>query len=166
MSEYFVITADAAHARFFRLEESELPELESSPTLVEEACLISPFGEMSEREVFTNSKTGLARPGRGMTPVTYDDHRSRHLEEFEKRFARRIGKEGVARARRAQARCMVMAASPKMLSHLRTAFRDCPHEGISVCECGKELSKMSALKVHEQLAALNLLPARRPPVAY
>ena len=166
MCEYYVVAVDAARARFFRLENADVPEFESGPNLVEDGALTNPESEMAGRDVFTDSKTGMARPGGARAPVSYDDHRAQHLVEFDRRFARKIGRESLKRAKRSGARCVVLASTPEMLGHLRPVLEDITRSGIELREFARDVSKLPALEVQQRLAAQELIPPRKGPRAY
>jgi protein required for attachment to host cells len=166
MCEYYVVAVDAARARFFRLENVDVPEFESGPNLVEDGALTNPESEMAGRDVFTSSKTGRARPARGQSPISYDDHRAKHMVEFDRRFARKISRESLKRAKRSGARCVVLAADPQMLGHLRPVLDEITRNGIELREFARDVSKLPALEVQQRLAAQELIPPRKGPVAH
>jgi len=69
MSDYLVVVASAARARFFTLEPAEFPELESGPNLVDQGELLNPQARIPERELFADSKTGREGPLAAVPPT-------------------------------------------------------------------------------------------------
>jgi hypothetical protein len=90
MGNYCVVVASGAQARFFILEPAEFPELGIGPNLVERGELINPEKEIARRDLYTDSKTGRGRAPHGGPSHGYDDHRSQHEDELERRFARKV----------------------------------------------------------------------------
>ena len=97
MSAYCIIVADMARARFFNLEPVASSGFKSGPNLVEQGGLIIPRGELRYRDTFADTETGC-NMGPGGATHSYDDHRSRHRLEFERRFAelRKVARERIA----------------------------------------------------------------------
>ena len=90
MSDYCVVVTGGACARFFTLEPVEFPELESGPRLIECGELYNPEKRIPARNLYTDSKTGRHRASRGGPAHGYDDHRSQHEDEFDRRFAHEV----------------------------------------------------------------------------
>src|SRR3989304_8495316 len=92
MGEYCVVVADGTRARFFSLESAALPGLESGPNLVEQDCLINPEGDTPPHELWSGDKSGPSKSSSGGPSHAFDDHRSRHMDEFMRRYANQISK--------------------------------------------------------------------------
>lgn len=161
--EYCVAVVSEAEARFFSLEPVEFPELESGPKLELKDEIENPEKRLPDRELFTEAKTGRGRAPRGGPAHGYDDHRSRHHEELDKRFSREAVEKAKNVAKAAKARQVIMAAPPKMLGILRDEFHVLEREGLEVVECPKDMAKLSSQEIHERLAKDGLLPPRKRP---
>jgi len=59
--------------------------------------------------------------------------------------------------------CLVVAAGPQMMGHLREAMSSSV-SGIRVKEVVKDLTKLGAQELQEHLAADHTLPARQPSI--
>ena len=164
MTQYCVVVVDGARARFFTLQPAELPELESSPRLVELEDLVNPEAEVPDRELWTEAKTGRNRAPNGGPAHGYDDHRERHEDELERRFANSVGEHCEALARREKADVIVLAAQKRMLGFLRQTV--VPRlKGMEVKEYTKDLSKLGPQEIHDHLAREALVPERKPPAS-
>lgn len=163
MSKYCVVVADAARARFFCLEESEFPELESSPRLVEKYDLANPERELRGRDVFSDGKT-RNRSANGAAH-DYDDHRDRAQEEGLKRFARLVEDKAVELAHGEQAGTVLLVAHSRILGVLRAGWDALPKSGLKLEEVGKDLTKLSVDDLHDHLAKEKRLPKRQRPTA-
>lgn len=163
MDQYCVIVANSNTARFFTLESPEFPEYESGPNLVETKELHNPDLH-DQDELWANTKTGRNRAGKSGPAHGYDDHRSQHHEEFERRFAHSIAEE----TRRLQGDQrhpnVILVSQQRMLGHLRQAM-DNHFKDAATHEVAKDLSKLSALELHQHLARERLLPRRKGPAA-
>src|SRR3569623_141961 len=125
MSGYCVVTADGIRARFFCLERTPLPEVDGGPFLAEEPeALINTEADMPGRELFSDTKTGR-NAGNGMAH-SYDDHRTQHMEEIKRRFAKLVVDEALRLAERRKPKILVLAAEKQMLGYLRTAMHTLP----------------------------------------
>ena len=141
MTDYFVVVAEGARARFFTLEPAEIPELESGPNLVERGDLANPAHlAHQDSSQWTEIRGGRNRnangPGHG-----YDEHRQNHEDQQELRFARDIAGE--------------------LAGFLRTALASTRLGDCAVVEVAKDLAKESPRDIHERLAREGHLPARR-----
>lgn len=164
MKSYLVISADGARARFFHLEPADVPELESGPNLVEDDVFVNPEREMPHGEMFSEQKSGRNRTSD--SPMHgYDDHRSQHVSELERRFAQNIAHEAVTRAKKLDARCIVVAADPKLLGMLRPELEKANVPGLEIREVARDVSKLAPQSLHQRLAREHVLPERKPPQA-
>lgn len=163
MSDYCVVVTSGAHARFFTLEPVEFPELESGPRLIDRGELFSPEKEIAGRDLYTDTKTGRGRAPHGGPAHGYDDHRSQHEEEFDRRFARKVLKKGRHVAQANQARYIVLIAPAHMLGLLRHELDIILKCGIEVHKLAKDMTKFSPKQIHSHLAKAILLPAQKRP---
>lgn len=162
MSNYCVIVADGARARFFTLEPVDVPELESGPNLVERSDLINPEAESQGQELWSNVKAGRNRSAGGGAH-SYDDHRTQHEAEFLVRFARLIAEETGRMAGQNKVKHVVIAAEKAMLGFIREALASGGPKNTEVRELAKNLSKQATLEIHQHLSDAGLVPKRRKP---
>lgn len=162
MSRYLVLAVDAVRARFFRLQDTDTPEIESGPNLVETGDMLNPENEMQGEAIFTETKTGANISSANGKMHQYDDHRMRHREEFAKRFGADVVHEAIRRARPKETSDLILVANPTMLGLIRgDAEQQSKEKNINVHAVAKDVSKMSARQIHELLAGKELLPPRR-----
>ncbi len=163
MVDYCVVVTGGRNSRFFSLESAEFPEIESSPRLVECGRLLNPGKIMAEHELYTDSKTGRGRAPHGGPAHGYDDHRSQHEEESDRRFAQKVVKAAKRLAREKQARHVVLVAPARMMAWLRQDLSIIREHGIEVYGLSKDMSKFSSRQIHNYLAKQALVPACRMP---
>ncbi len=164
MNQYCVVVANGARARFFTLESSQFPELESGPNLVELTALSNPQHDASGADLWSEPKSGRNRGGIGGAAHGYDDHRTQHEEEYDRRFANDIAQECCRLTQEHGASDVVLVSEKRMLGHLRAAME--PRlNGVRTVELAKDLSKLSPTQLQEHLAREDLLPPRRNPAA-
>ncbi len=159
MNQAVVAVMDGTKARFFTLEEAEFPEYESSPNLVEHECLTNTTKEMAGRELWANTKgrnRGSRTQGHG-----YDDHRSNHLSEYERNFAKDISQKITDCLQEWESHFILLVAEPQMLGLVREFLSPHLSKGIKLEELAKDLCKLKPLELHEYLAHKNLIPARK-----
>ncbi|HWA72591.1 MAG TPA: host attachment protein [Polyangiaceae bacterium] len=119
MSRTCILVADRARARFLvpeRLRQSA--PFADAVRLRELQALVDPEGEMTGNEVFSNTRSGSNRAPRGAT-FEYDDHRTRHREEVERRFAAQIAEKLADFVRERGPEKVVLVVEPRMLGLLR-----------------------------------------------
>ncbi len=155
-----VVVTNGAQARFFTLEPAESPAYESSPRLVEQECLVNPQQEVAGKNLWSDNSGGNRSTGGGGSHG-YDDHRDQHRAEYERRFARQVASATTELARSRKADQVVLAADSRMLGSLRDELHRV--NGFDLKQVARDYSKLSVLDLHEQLAGLDLLPARRRP---
>jgi protein required for attachment to host cells len=143
-----VVVADEARARIFTA---------AGRALTEQPALANPERRVPDHELFSESRPGTQRGGPGAPAHTLEDHRARHVEEMERRFARHIAHdvEGLAAARGAE--FVVLVAAPRMLGHLRRAFAAARHRGVDVRELPRNLHELTTDALAERLATEGLL---------
>jgi protein required for attachment to host cells len=160
---YCIVVADGSRARFFTLEQAGIPELEGGPDLAERRDLVNPEKAQRSRELFSNLKSGRNQaPGNG-PGHGYDDHRGRHKDEFERRFARRLAAEITTFSRERRVEHLVLVADPRMLGFLRVELGSALPASLRVMELTRDLSSLSATRIHARLADEGLVPARAAP---
>jgi len=165
MSDYCVVVTGGAQARFFTLEPVEFPELDSGPRLVHWRDLFNPQKESAGKDLYTDSKTGRGRAARGGPAHGYDDHRSHHKDELDRRFSRKILDEACSLVKTNNARCVILVAPAPMLGIFRQELHILDKHGIVVKKVAKDMSKFSPQRIHDSLAIKNMLPGRRKPGA-
>ena len=166
MTTVGIITADAARARFITAEILDDADTEGSPRLLEHAALENPLGEARQREEFSDrpSRKPSGAGPRGALPAT-DDHRERHEQEDERRFAQRIIEEAQRFVSANHPSTLVIAAGPRLLGVLRKELGDRRWQGLEVHELGEDLSGQPLPKLRDALTRRGLLPEPRLPRA-
>lgn len=163
MNDCFVVVAAGSCARFFALEPAQVPEIESGPNLVEKRRIDNADWSSHGEALWSDKKSGRNRAPGGAGAHGYDDHRSHHQDEVERRFARDIAEEMQRLNRAHHPKTIVLVAEKRMLGALRNTL---PPNGseITIHELAKDLCKFGAHEVHQHLAKARLLPPRRSPV--
>lgn len=165
MTDYCVVVTGGARARFFTLEPVEFPELESGPRLIECGELCNPTKEIPGRNLYADAKTGRHRAPRGGPAHGYDDHRSQHQDEFDRRFAHELMEEARRFTHNQRARCLALVAPSYILGLLRHELETIGKRGLAVHKLAKDMSKFSPRQIHDHLAKEQLLPPCRRPGA-
>lgn len=160
MNRFLVTVIDGTKARFLTLEPVESPESESGPNLIEHDELLNPAKEMAGQELWANVKTGRNR-GSGNRGHNYDDHRSNHLVEFERKFAQAVTERIDELLQSHQSQALVLVAEPQILGTMRSCLHASNGRGIQIQELAKDLRHLRPKEVHEYLASKGLLPARQ-----
>lgn len=158
MGLYLVAVIDGTIARFFELNPDEVTEYEAGPHLVERKSLFNAEQEMHGRELWANTQTGRNRVSAGPTH-NYDDHRSQHMVEFERRFAQSITQHIGDLQRDHAVRHLVLVAEPQILGILREVMPSHLPPQLHVQEVTKDLCKLKAQDIHDYLAQRSLIPA-------
>ncbi len=161
--DYLVVVADGTCARFFTLEATAQPSVESGPHLLEHDDLVNPEHEQSGGEKYSTTRTGFNLNQRGGPSHGYDDHRAQHEQEHESRFAQDVAARAVALAQENHAGHLVLTAEKHMLGLLRAALKIPVKSGIAVRDLAKDLTKQTPTQIHEHLATAGVLPARHGP---
>ena len=163
MSDYCVIVTGGAHARFFTLEPVEFPELESGPRLIERGELFNPEKEIAGRDLYTDSKMGRSRAPHGGPAHGYDDHRSKHDKEFDRRFAHKVSEKASSIAQANQTRYVILVAPAHMLGLLRQELDIIFKHDVKVHILEKDMTKFPPKKIHDHLAKVQMLPPLKKP---
>ena len=162
MSDYCVVVASSGQARLYTLEPTELPEMESGPNLVEREKLSNEEQAAPTDELWSEVKSSRNRAPNGGSHA-YDDHRDRHLAEYERRFAADVAQATSALARKTGAKKVILVAHDRCLGLMRDAMRPAIHNGTRLLEVAKDLSKLSAIDIHAHLSREQVLPQRMMP---
>ena len=165
MNRNCVVVAGGSRARFFSLQDPQVPEMESGPNLVELSDLVNPEKDARQRDLWSETKSGRNRSAAAGAAHGYDDHREQHEDEFERRFARSVAEECLRLAQSHGTRNVVLVAQKRMLGFLRTTLDPVFKAGVEIQELAKDLSKLPPKELHEHLAREGLLPRRRSPSA-
>ncbi|HBB31917.1 MAG TPA: host attachment protein [Cyanobacteria bacterium UBA8803] len=160
MTQFLVTAVNGTKARFFTLEQAELPEYESGPNLIEQKDLCNPANDLAGKDLWTNVKTGRNQGSAGQAHG-YDDHRENHIGELGRRFAQTIAAEIVNLTQTHRSQRLVLVAEPQILGLLRETLGPLVPKNLQIQELAKDLCKLKPLELHEHLALKNLLPARK-----
>ena len=151
-----IIVADAARARFITFEPSRDPDLDGKDRCVEHADLVNPEARAAQREQFSD-RPGRLHASRGGPAHLSDDHRQRHQEEVERRFAKRIldavapfvGQHGLRR--------LLLIAAPRLLGSLRAELAGRQLPDVQVVEMNEDHSRLSLPQIAELVVQRQLL---------
>lgn len=158
MSQYLVAVMDGSKARFFTLNPGELDINEAGPDLIEQDPLHNAEKGMPGQDLWANTKTGRNQ-GRSGQAHSYDDHRSNHMAEFERRFAQAIMSRVLDLSQTQAVRHLVLVAEPQILGIIRQVMPSSLPQPLTVHEVAKDLCRMSGKELHTYLADRSLLPA-------
>jgi len=165
MSDYCVVVVDSTRARLFTLEAARVPEVESGPKLTEQKDLVNPEKGMQDRDVPADTRSGVNRAPQGGSGQSYDDHRTQHEHEFDRRFAKTVVAEVLSLVKSARARFLVLAAEPQMLALMRKESGDLSKSGIEVREAATNLTKFPVQEIQAHLPKQKLVPECKRPGA-
>lgn len=161
MNKSLIAVIDGTKARLFTIKYPDFPEYQSGPDLIERECLTSTAKELQGKDLWSNTKTG-SNHGSGTKGHNYDDHRDNHLQEFERNFAKEIAQHVIELMSKEDLRQLILVAEPQILGLLRNVLQvSFTKKNIEVEEIAKDLCKYKPQKIHEYLAELNLIPARK-----
>jgi len=160
MNQYCVVVANGTKARFFTLEDADRPEINSGPNLVKQKDLLNLENQSNLDGLWTETKSGGNR-GHGGQSHGYDDHRQKHEDDIERRFANSIADE-CKRFSQTTNGNVVLVSQKRMLGHLRAAMGT-RMNGVKPQEVAKDLCKLSAHEIHQHLAKEHIIPERRLP---
>ena len=161
MSNYCVVVAAGKHAHLYTLDPNDHIETQYGPNLTHYADMASDELELKGNELWSDNKSGRNRAPNGSGAHGYDDHRAKHTDEYEKRFARTIAEQAMRLAEKQKTRRMILVAHNQTLGHLRHAMDPLTKNGLQIHELPKDLSKLSIQDLHEHLAKESLLPKRK-----
>jgi protein required for attachment to host cells len=163
MSAFTVVVTNTTCARFFALEDASVPEMESSPKLIEQYCILNPREEKSESKRLGSSTSGRNRASSGGS-YAFDDHRAKHETETLRRFAKQVVTDAVKLTRRQDAgHSLVLAAEKRILGLIRDELRSKKTNGLIIKEAVGDLAGESPMKIQELLARRSLIPKMQKP---
>lgn len=165
MSDYCIVVADGARARLFTLEPVDSPETEGGPNLLEREDLLNPEQKVHTGQLWSDVKTGRNRAPGGGQAHGYDDHRTQHVDEYKRRFARSVAQQTAQLVQTNSARNVILVAQKRMLGLLRAEFDALVRNDVTVRTIAKDLSKLTPQEVHRYLAKEQLVPPRKNPSA-
>lgn len=158
MRRCLVAVVDGSKARFLTLNASEFEADETGSTLVEQESLHSAENEMHGQDLWANTRTGRNRGSSGQAH-SYDDHRTNHIVEFERRFAQSVTSRMVDLVQMHQMHHLILVAEPQILGMLRNVMASSLPQQLTVYELPKDLCRMSITELHTYLAERSLIPA-------
>lgn len=152
MTQWCILVADGARARLFRANMQE--ESAKGAELVERQDLVEPERGLADREIFSD-KAGRNRPGSG-----FEDHRRRHRDEVERKFAKRIAAAVAQELQGEPADALVVVADPRLLGLLRGALDTSVPGAPPRIEVSADLTWQALPRLQHALAQLGVLPDR------
>ncbi len=158
MNPTCVIVANSSRARFFKLEDNDSPEYETGPKLIELSALINSETSHNASGSWSELKSGRNRATVSGNAHGYDDHRSKHLDEYEKRFARSIIDE-TQRINTTNGK-IILVSQNRMLGHLRNAMSGSIKKN-QTTELNKDLIRLNPNELQDRLSNEHLLPKKR-----
>ena len=160
MSRFSIVVADRVRARFFAVDPPPAHRPESDPPKLREVeALTDSEGALKGNELFANARSGTNRAPGGRE-FEYDDHRERHRQEVERRFAARIAKTLATFVRSRALEKLVIAAEPRMLGLLRHELNG-KLNGVELHELAENLSGMTPEQIQSALSRTGALPDSR-----
>jgi protein required for attachment to host cells len=170
MKRACIAVVDAARARIFTFDEDASPGDE----LREVHDLANSGRRMKGSEMFSEARPGLASSGSqrrnggpgnrsdaGVPGSAFDDHRDAHIDELDSRFAKEVVDAIDQIVRDEKLVYCVLVAPPKMLGTLRKCNGILHRADLETHEVARDLTTVSQAQLHDQLAALDILPARQ-----
>jgi protein required for attachment to host cells len=123
--------------------------------------LVNPERNLALREEFSSQSGGNRAPPRGASHA-YDDHRARHRDELERRFARRIAAAAARLIRRETPGWFVVVAEPRLLGMLRAPLDAALPPSVPRTELSGDLSWHALPHIRELLERRGVLPESTP----
>ncbi len=148
MDKCTVIVISNDQARFFILEESEWPEYESGPNLVEQSMLVPCSVNKQSSLWSTIIKKSLSDEGTQASAGYI----------FEKKFAQRITGEIISLIRVNQSSKLILVANPQITVLIRRFFTPTMFENLHIQELHIDIGHLSSLQIHNYLASKQLVP--------
>ncbi|HED17217.1 MAG TPA: host attachment protein [Gammaproteobacteria bacterium] len=158
MNPTCVIVANSSRARFFKLEDSDSPDFETGPKLIELSALINSETSHNASGSWSEMKSGRNRATNSGNAHGYDDHRKKHLDEYEKRFAQSIIDE-TQRINKRNGK-IILVSQNRMLGHLRNAMSGALKESLTT-ELNKDLIRLDPNELQDRLSDEHLIPKKR-----
>ena len=158
--KYCVVVANGSRARFFSLQNSEIPQVEAGPTLVEHGEVADPQLQQKPHDLWSE-RSGRNRSSSGGRSHGYDDHRDQHSAEMERRFVQSVAERGARFARKEKATTVLVVGNNRQLPALSESMNGLLQGKARIQGYSKDLAKLSASALHDHLAKEGLLPRRR-----
>ena len=159
MTDWCIVVADGSRARLFT---ADFQAGASSASLKEREDLVSPERGLMGREIFANIKSGRNREARNAQAHGYDDHRIRHREEVERRFAKQIASATANIVKKHASDWLVIVAEPRLLGLLRKPLDAKLPAGLPRIELREDLSWHALPQIRRVLEHRGVLPASQP----
>ena len=157
-----VVVADGARARLLTYHWQSGDEQDMG-SLTERRDLVNPNRRLRAGDLHSESRPGLQRAAPQGPGHATDDHRVRHREQDEKRFAAEVAK-ATGELCQEMGHCrLLMIATPHLLGEVRAVLAKHPDWTRAVVERverDRDLSQLSKPEVHDWLAINDLLPPR------
>jgi protein required for attachment to host cells len=154
-----VVVADRSRARLFvsvkGAERHGAPGRQSELREIE--ALTDPEGEIVGAELFSSAHSGSNRSPHG-AQFSYDEHRERHRDEEERRFAQRVAGAVHSRLDAETFDRLVLAVEPRLLGLLRRALNGSLGKSVEIVEMAKDLSRHTPEQIREALARSGVIP--------
>ena len=163
-----VVIADRARARLFSVEETrDVPSERHYPHLREHRDLVNPEGELTDRELFRDRRSGRrSRSSVGGGGYGTDDRRDKERDESARRFAKELATAATELVRAQKSKALVLVASPKFLGAARSEVRKAIPKNVELTELAADLSWHAPARLEKALARHGVLEAREPVVPY
>jgi len=159
-----IIVADAARARFITFEPSREPDQDGKDRCVEHADLVNPEAGTARRER-SGDRPGRLHASRGGPAHLADDHRQRHQEEVERRFAKRILDAAAPFLGQHRLRHLLLIAAPRLLGSLRAELAGRHLRDVQIVEMNEDHSRRSLSQIAELVVQRQLLGGAASAVA-
>ena len=164
MEKTGIIVADGARARFITYEPTRDVDLDGKPRCIEQADLVNPEGRAAPREQFSD-RPGRLHSSRGGPAHLADDHRQRHQEEVDRRFARRILEATQPFAETHQLGRLILIAAPRLLGCLRAQLDGRRLADLDIVELNEDHTQRPLLQIAALLIQRELLRGPAPTLA-
>ena len=158
--KFCVVVANATRARFFSLKDSEIPQVEAGPSLIEHGEVTDPQLTQKAHDLWSE-RSGRNRSSSGGRSHGYDDHRDQHTAEMERRFVQSVAERGARFAKKEQATTVLVVGNNRQLPVLSETLGGLLRGQVKVEGYPKDLAKLAAPALHDHLAKEGLLPKRR-----
>jgi len=157
-----LVVADAARARLFTYDNIADPAIDDNAgNLVEQDHLIEPERRLRASQIHSDSRPGTAHQSHGPSHGL-DDHRDRHRDEVDRRFAGTIVGRLVQLVDDTAVDEAVVVAPPSLLGRLRPLLSKLSGR-VTLHEVPRDLSRETTPQLHDHLHSLGLIAPRPRP---
>jgi len=156
--------ADGARARFITFEPTGDLDLDGRPRCIEQEDLVNPERRAAARDQFSD-RPGRLHAARGGPAHAADDHRQRHQEEVDRRFARRILDTAQPFAETHQLARLILIAAPRLLGCLRAERNGRRLADLNIIELNEDHSQRPLMQIAALLIERQLLRGPAPTVS-